>query len=107
MGNFVIKNVSIRLRLRAANGSKMYFRTKKRSMVYADAHAGLEKHGHGGETAEALNLPMSTVAPSAQALKKACIITADETLPIGKDQFLFADCFRPYFTACAMRGNVL
>lgn len=76
-------------------------------MVYADAHAGLEKHGHGGETAEALNLPMSTVAPSAQALKKACIITAGETLPIGKDQFLFADCFRPYFTACAMRGNVL
>ncbi|MBR4537461.1 MAG: hypothetical protein IKO52_01300 [Clostridia bacterium] len=107
MENFVIKNVSIRLRLCAANGSKMYFRTKKRSMVYADAHAGLEKHGHGGETAEALNLPMSTVAPSAQALKKACIITADETLPIGKDQFLFADCFRPYFTACAMRGNVL
>ena len=68
---------------------------------------GWKSTGMGGETAEALNLPMSTVAPSAQALKKACIITADETLPIGKDQFLFADCFRPYFTACAMRGNVL
>ena len=43
---------------------------------------GWKSTGMGGETAEALNLPMSTVAPSAQALKKACIITADETLPI-------------------------